>query len=101
MDTNTLIREARARFQHQESKQYLREKYQARLKFSEQGGLWTASPEFITFLRTTTAESIIMLDEYQKPLQVQVQTLLTRAESVYHDTMAEWHSEFEQLRTRR
>lgn len=101
MDTNALIREARARFQHQESKQYLKEKYLGKLRFTAQGGLWTASVELISFLRTTTQETIVLLDEYQKPIKVKSRPLLLEAEQIYTDVMSEWYDEYENLKSRR
>jgi hypothetical protein len=101
MDTQTLIKEAKARFQHQESKNYLKEKYTADLNFTEQGGLWTASPEFITFLRTTSSREVIFLDNYGKPVQVDVQKLLEVAEDIYTSTMQSWYNEFQELKTKR
>ena len=42
MDTKTLITEAKARFAHNSAKDYLKEKYDAKLLVAEQGGLWKA-----------------------------------------------------------
>ncbi len=50
MDTKTLITEAKARFAHNSAKDYLKEKYNAKLLVAEQGGLWRADKETISFL---------------------------------------------------
>ena len=52
MDTKTLISEAKARFNHNSAKAYLKEKYEAKLLVAEQGGLWKADQQTITFLAT-------------------------------------------------
>jgi hypothetical protein len=101
MDTSALIREAKIRFQHQESKIYLREKYAAELKFTAQGGLWTASRELLAYLRTETQETAILLDNYEKPVKVNVKLLLETAEKNYNSVMENWHAELAQLSTKR
>lgn len=101
MDTYSLIREAKARFNHQESRRYLLEKYTAQLSFPDQGGLWTANTTLITFLRTQSQETVILLDNYNKPVKVQVSDLLEKAQQVYDSVMEAWLEEFEELRTRR
>ena len=50
MDTKTLIAEAKARFIHNSAKHYLAEKYNAKLIVADQGGLWKADQQTITFL---------------------------------------------------
>jgi len=38
MDTQNLIIESKARFNHNQAKQYLKDKYQSKLTFADQGG---------------------------------------------------------------
>ncbi len=101
MDTNALIREARARFQHQESKVYLQEKYQAQLTIVNQGGMWTITPELIGYLRSCPDETTIMIDNYKKPIKVVVSEILEDFENTYQEVMESWYEEFEQLRGKR
>lgn len=101
MDTTALIREAKARFQHQESKQYLKEKYTASLNFVSQGGFWTASVELIAFLRTSETTEVILIDNYQKPIMVNVAELLVAAEETYSTVTEQWYTEFTELKSNR
>lgn len=101
MDTTALIREAKARFQHQESKQYLKEKYTNSLNFVNQGGFWTASVELIAFLRTSELAQVVLIDNYQKPIMVQVPELLSVAEETYTTVTEQWYTEFSELKTNR
>ena len=50
MDTNELVAHSRARFDHATAKRVLKEKYQAKLTFAYNGGLWRAGPELINTL---------------------------------------------------
>jgi hypothetical protein len=101
MDTQSLIREAKVRFQHQESKNYLKEKYTAELNFTDQGGLWTADLTLLSFLRTLPHKKTILLDNYGKPVEVVVSELLTVAQDVYDNTMKNWYEEFQELKNKR
>jgi hypothetical protein len=101
MDTQSLIREAKARFQHQESKNYLKEKYTAELNFTDQGGLWTADLTLLSFLRTLPHKKTILLDNYGKPVEVDVSELLAVAQDVYDNTMKNWYEEFQELKNKR
>lgn len=101
MDTNKLIAEAKARFNHYESKLYLTEKYTNKLTFANQNGMWTASPEFIAYLRTNTSERSILKDNYSVPVQVNTKDLLRSMEELYNTTMEEWHKEYNELKTKR
>lgn len=100
MNTQQLVREAKTRFKHQESKLYLEEKYTSQLTFSSQGGSWTASPELISFL-THSDLSIILLDNFKNPIKVDTNSLLEKMKSVYHTIMQEWYDESVQLRGHR
>jgi hypothetical protein len=53
MDTKTLISDAKARFNHNAAKSYLKEKYETRLIVAEQGGLWRANLQTINFLNNS------------------------------------------------
>ena len=65
MATRILIERARARFNHQESRQYLIEKYSNQLHVSYRGGMWTVTTDLINFLRQpTVAEKTTEIIEY-------------------------------------
>lgn len=101
MDTQNLIRQARARFQHQESKLYLKEKYGNQLIVANQGGMWKITPELLGFLRTCSDETAILVDTFDKPILVNVKEMLVDFDDVYRTVTQAWHQEFESLKGRR
>ena len=70
MDTKTLITEAKARFAHNSAKDYLKEKYNAKLLVAEQGGLWRADQETISFLTSFLNEEVVLMDTFDNPVKV-------------------------------
>jgi hypothetical protein len=98
MDTKTLIKEAKARFDHNSAKQLLKEKYQQKLIVANQSGLWKASPEIIGYLSINTSDTVFLVDSYENPLLVNRVELLDVLYKTYNDTMALWHEELKELR---
>ena len=101
MDTKTLLAEAKARFNHNSAKAYLKEKYQAKLIVAEQGGLWKATPELIGFLASSTDEYIILLDAYDNPVMINRIKLYDVLEKTYNDSMTLWYAEWKELESKR
>lgn len=99
MDTTKLIADAKARFKHQENKIYLKEKYTAKLQFAHQGGMWTASPVLISFLNAiiNNSTTTVLQDNFENPIQIDVQSLLDEAIKRYNGAMQEWHCEYKEL----
>lgn len=101
MDTKQLLTEIKARFNHNLAKEYLKDKYDSKLIFAEQGGLWKASPELLTFLNSSTDETVIILDNYQNPVEAKRTLLLDKTKEVYNSVMQEWSTEWKQLESKR
>lgn len=101
MDTENLIKEARARFDFNNSKQYLKEKYEAKLYFADQGGLWLAGPALFSILQSCVDNEIIICDTYGNPIKIDRTILFTKANEIYRHTMKEWHEELETLKNQR
>lgn len=101
MDVNQLIAESKARFSHQSNKEYLKNKYKAKLIFGNQGGLWTASTELIGHLTSCHAKQLVLLDNYENPIKVDRLELLREATYVYNLVMNEWHLEYSSLESKR
>jgi hypothetical protein len=104
MDTKTLISEAKARFAHNSAKDYLKEKYEAKLLVAEQGGLWRADKETIAFLTVMTNDwddRVVMMDTFQNPVLVERSELLSKLKGVYNTVMAEWYNEWKELESNR
>jgi len=97
MDTKALIKEAKARFEHNSAKQLLKEKYQAKLVVANQGGLWKITPSLIAFVNDCGTEHLILLDEYENPIKVIKGELLPVLVDTYLTVMEEWHKEFQEL----
>jgi hypothetical protein len=104
MDTKTLIAEAKARFNHNSAKAYLKEKYDAKLLVADQGGLWKADQQTITFLSVMSNDwddRVIMMDTFQNPVVVERSTLLSKLKEVYNSVMLEWYNEWKELESKR
>ena len=104
MDTKTLIAEAKARFNHNSAKDYLKEKYHAKLLVADQGGLWQADQQTITFLSVMPNEyddKIILMDTFDNPVLVDRSELLTKLKGVYNSVMTEWYNEWKELESKR
>lgn len=101
MDTKTLIAEAKARFNHNSAKDYLKEKYEAKLLVAEQGGLWRANQQTISFLSTFLSEEVVLIDTFDNPVKVNSRELLKKLLNTYNDVMNEWYNEWKELESKR
>ena len=97
MDTKELINEAKARFNHNSAKAYLKSKYQSKLIVADQGGLWTATPELIGFLASSDTRYAVILDSYENPIRVDINKLQIKLTETYNIVMEQWHTEFSSL----
>ena len=101
MDTKTLLSEAKARFNHNSAKAYLKEKYEAKLLVAEQGGLWKADAETIALLNSLTNHRVVMVDTFKNPVMVVRKDLLYKLQDTYVAVMEEWHNEWTNLESKR
>jgi len=102
MDTNTLITEAKARFSHNSAKAYLKDKYDSKLVVAEQGGLWRADKQTISFLNSLNDSNfVILIDTFNNPVQVNRETLLTVLKNTYDTVMLEWYKEWKEIEGKR
>jgi len=101
MDIQNLIIESKARFNHNQAKQYLKDKYQSKLTFADQGGLWVATPELIVFLDSDNSEELIVIDSYENPIKVDRKKLFNKVRDTYNDIMEQWHNEWAILEKKR
>jgi bifunctional DNase/RNase len=79
----------------------LREKYEARLIFAHQGGLFRVTPELLAFVQTWPTDEIYLADLYDNPIRIVRQVFLVQAQQHYQEQMNAWHMEFEQLSSQR
>ena len=101
MDTKSLITEAKARFNHNSAKGYLKDKYDSKFIVADQNGLWRANLEIINFLSATSDEEVIIIDTFNNPVKVIRQKLLDKISTVYKTTMEEWYNEWVELEKQR
>ena len=102
MDTKTLITEAKARFNHNSAKAYLKDKYDSKLIVAAQDGLWRADQQTISFLSTMSNDNyVIMIDTFSNPLQVNREQLLEVLKNTYNTVMLEWFKEWKELEGKR
>lgn len=103
MDTKTLIAEAKARFNHNSAKEYLKQKYEAKLLIADQGGLWKADQQTIAFLGAMTDcdDTLVLMDTFQNPVAVDRVELLDKLKDVHNTVMSEWYKEWKELESRR
>jgi hypothetical protein len=102
MDTKDLIAHSRSRFDHAAAKRTLKEKYQGKLVFAHNGGMFKATPELINFLKSyNQAADMVITDLYDNPVRVQVPQLLFQTQTLYETQMNAWLAEYEQLNKNR
>jgi len=101
MNTEELTQTIRNRFDYESAKQVLREKYEAKLLFAMNGGMWRASPELITLLNSFDDEDIVLIDEYKNPCQVNRNELLTIVKERFQEQMNAWLVEFNEVNRQR
>ena len=101
MDTSQLLSDAKARFNHLSAKKYLNDKYQSKLTIANQGGLWLLSTDLLALLNSSTSPSLILIDQYNNPVEVDRLTLLSHAEETYNKVMTDWLTELNELSKKR
>ena len=89
------------RFDHEAAKQVLREKYEAKLLFAHQGGMFRADANLIVLLSSFDTEDVVIIDEFQNPIKVDRPSLLQEAKQRHQEQLNAWMVELaEQLRQR-
>lgn len=90
MDSNEIVKQSRARFDHEAARRNLREKYQASLIFAHRGGMFRASPELLTLLAMYPDQDLVLEDLYQNPIAVDVNELRELASTRWQEQMNAW-----------
>jgi hypothetical protein len=101
MDVKLLIAEAKARFNLNSAKAQLKEKYEGKFIVADQGGLWKADIETISFLSSFTNENIIMIDTFGTPIYINRPLLLSSLQDKYHVVMHDWLKEYANIENMR
>ena len=95
MDTDKLLAHARSRFDHAAAKRILKEKYQAKLIFTSQGGMWRAGPELLNVLAICLQPETVILDLYENPVKIKTQDLLAETQQRWQEQMTAWLVEYD------
>lgn len=101
MDTKSLIADAKARFNHNSAKAYLKEKYDNKLIIADQGGLWKADMLTISFLSSFKDKEIVLIDTFNNPVKVNRVTLLSTLQKTYNQVMTDYFNEWVELEGKR
>jgi hypothetical protein len=101
MDTEQLISHARARFDHAQARQVLKEKYQAKMLFAHNGGMWSAGPELLNTLMCCPGTESVILDLYSNPIKIVTTELFNLAQQRWQEQMNAWLMEHEELNKKR
>lgn len=102
MSTEQLVAHARARFDHESAKIILNEKYQAKMIFAYNGGMFRAGPELLTLLHACPVEDdIVVVDLYGNPVKINPLELQHLAHDRWQEQMNAWLVEFEELSKKR
>lgn len=97
----SIVKQSRARFDHEAHREILKQKYQAKMIFAYRDGLWQAGPELLTALYVCQDEDVVLLDLYENPIAVNVEELTEQAYSCWQEQMNAWNVEFEKARQQR
>lgn len=95
MNTENLVAHARVRFDHAAAKRVLKEKYQAKMIFAYNGGMWCAGPELQTTLLSCPDAEAVILDLYENPVKVNTRQLFTLSQQRWQEQMTAWLIEHE------
>jgi hypothetical protein len=101
MDTKTLLAESKARFNHNSTKAYLKDKYDSKFIVAEQNGLWRANLETINFLNSTKDKEVVLIDNFNNPVKVDRKALLVKLQDTYKSVMNDWYNEWTELENNR
>jgi hypothetical protein len=101
MDTEQLISHARSRFDHAQARQVLKEKYQAKMLFAHNGGMWTAGPELLNTLMCCPGTESVILDLYGNPIKIVTTELFNLVQQRWQEQMNAWLVEHEELNKKR
>ena len=101
MDTNNLIAHARARFDHESARRTLKEKYQAKMLFAYNGGMFKAGPELQTTVLTCPDSEAVILDLYDNPVKVDTKKMFAMSQQRWQEQMNAWLVEYDELNKNR
>ena len=102
MNTDELVAHGRARFEHAAARRTLKEKYQAKMTFAYNGGMWRAGPDLHSSIFTCgRMGEVVLLDLYENPVKINTVELMKLSQERYNEQMNAWLVEYEELNKNR
>jgi hypothetical protein len=101
MDINDLIAHSRARLDHAAARRVIKEKYEAKMLFGYNGGMFQATPEMISFLNLYGDQDVVIKDLYDTPVQVNAQQLCQLMQQRWQEQMNAWLVEYQAVSSTR
>lgn len=102
MNPETINQRIKTRFDHNQAKRVLREKYQSKMIFAYNGGLWRASPELINLCQLFVDQaSIVIEDVHSNPVEISPAELKQKASELWQEQMNSWLVEYESVKKQR
>jgi hypothetical protein len=86
---------AEAKFKHTLYRKNLKERIEAELVVTHNGGLFKATPELMSFLATWMDKEVFLEDTYGNPIKCNRSELLKEVKQKYQFAMNAWHIDFE------
>ena len=84
-----------------QEKEKTKEKYEAKLLFAQDGGMWNAGPELICVLSNYSDDEIVLIDTYNNPCKVNREKLLSSAKARYQEQLNFWEAELQSISRKR
>lgn len=100
MEVKSLLADAKARFDHNSAKAYLKQKYEAKLLIASQQGLWRADTPTIALLQSLTNKEVVVIDTFGNPVKVDRVQLLTDLLKLYAEVTDAWYTEWSNVDAR-
>ncbi len=101
MNTENIVAHARARFDHAAAKLVLKEKYQAKMLFAYNGGMFQAGPELQSTVLSCPGTEAVILDLYGNPVKIETRELLSISQTRWQEQMNAWLVEYNELSNKR
>lgn len=101
MDSEKIYQQVRARYDHQQCSKILKEKYQAKMIFAYNGGMFRAGSELQALLLTCPDDTAVIADLYENPIMVNVGELMAISQTRWQEQMNAWYNEWQHTKKQR
>lgn len=84
-------------FDRERSRLALRERMQAQLIMTANGGMFRITPDLLAFVKTWPIDELYLEDLHGNPVALDRQVFLVQAQQHYQTVMNAWHNEYQEL----